>query len=49
MIERAKLFFLCGKMAAGKSTLARELAQKHDAVLLVQDEFFWSSCSPERS
>ena len=39
MIERAKLFLLCGKMAAGKSTLARELAQKHDAVLLVQDEF----------
>jgi predicted kinase len=39
MIERARLFFLCGKMAAGKSTLARELAQKHDAVLLVQDEF----------
>jgi len=35
----AKLFFLCGKMAAGKSTLARQLAQKHDAVLLVQDEF----------
>jgi predicted kinase len=39
MVERVKLFFLCGKMAAGKSTLARELAQKHDAVLLVQDEF----------
>jgi predicted kinase len=39
MIERAKLYFLCGKMAAGKSTLARGLAQKYDAVLLVQDEF----------
>src|SRR5882757_2098339 len=38
MIEPAKLFFLCGKMAAGKSTLARELAQTHDAILLVQDE-----------
>ena len=38
MIARAKLFFLCGKMASGKSTLARELAQTHDAVLLVQDE-----------
>jgi predicted kinase len=36
---RAKLYFLCGKMAAGKSTLARELAQREDAILLVQDEF----------
>jgi predicted kinase len=39
MTERTKLFFLCGKMAAGKSTVARELAREHDAVLLVQDEF----------
>src|SRR5436309_14542710 len=39
MIERAKLVFLCGKMAAGKSTLARKLAREYDAVLLVQDEF----------
>ncbi len=31
--------FLCGKMAAGKSTLARELAAREQAVLLVQDEF----------
>jgi len=34
-----KLFFLCGKMAAGKSTLARELAAREQAVLLVQDEW----------
>ena len=34
----AKLIFLCGKMAAGKSTLAREMAQREHAVLLVQDE-----------
>ena len=34
----AKLIFLCGKMAAGKSTLARELVQRENAVLLVQDE-----------
>lgn len=34
----AKLIFFCGKMAAGKSTLARELAQREQAVLLVQDE-----------
>ena len=35
----AKLIFLCGKMAAGKSTLARDLAERENAVLLVQDEF----------
>jgi predicted kinase len=34
----AKLVFFCGKMAAGKSTLAKHLAQREDAVLLVQDE-----------
>jgi predicted kinase len=31
------LVFLCGKMAAGKSTLARELARREHTVLLVQD------------
>jgi predicted kinase len=36
---RAKLLFMCGKMAAGKSTLSRELAARENAVLLVQDEF----------
>lgn len=35
----ARLIFLCGKMAAGKSTLSRELAARHDAVLLVQDDW----------
>jgi len=35
----AKLIFFCGKMAAGKSTLAKELAARERAVLLVQDEF----------
>jgi predicted kinase len=35
---RAKLMFLCGKMAAGKSTLARSLAERHQAILFVQDE-----------
>ena len=39
MHRKAKLIFLCGKMAAGKSTLARELAERENAVLLVQDEF----------
>ncbi|MDP1569418.1 MAG: ATP-binding protein [Vicinamibacterales bacterium] len=35
----AKLYFMCGKMAAGKSTYARELARDRNALLLVQDEF----------
>jgi len=39
MLVPAKLIFLCGKMAAGKSTLARDLARQENAVLLVQDEF----------
>jgi predicted kinase len=39
MGSKAKLIFLCGKMAAGKSTLSRELAARENAVLLVQDEF----------
>ena len=39
MSTGAKLIFLCGKMAAGKSTLARDLAERERAVLLVQDEF----------
>lgn len=33
------LFCLCGKMAAGKSTLSRQLAERAGAVLLVQDHF----------
>lgn len=31
------LFFLCGKMGAGKSTLAASLVQEHGAVLLSED------------
>ena len=38
MTSQAKLYFLCGKMAAGKSTLAKALAARENAVLLVQDE-----------
>src|SRR5262249_2381526 len=38
MSTSAKLIFLCGKMASGKSTLARELANRENAVLLVQDD-----------
>jgi predicted kinase len=33
----ATLIFFCGKMAAGKSTLARQLAERERAVLLSQD------------
>ena len=39
MNTSAKLIFLCGKMAAGKSTVARDLAKRENAILLVQDEF----------
>src|ERR1043166_7356585 len=38
----AKLIFLCGKIAAGKSTLARDLADRERAVLLVQDDLLGS-------
>jgi len=37
--NRAVLYFLCGKMAAGKSTHAQRLAASRRAVLLVLDEF----------
>lgn len=39
MHRKGTLHFFCGKMAAGKSTLSKALAERHDAVLLVQDEF----------
>ena len=39
MNTSAKLMFFCGKMAAGKSTLARNLALRENAILLVQDDF----------
>ena len=38
----AKLIVMSGKMAAGKTTLSRELAAREDAVLLVQDDFLTS-------
>jgi predicted kinase len=38
-VDGAKLYFMCGKMAAGKSTLARELSRTKNAVLFVQDTF----------
>jgi predicted kinase len=36
-VRPGTLYFFCGKMAAGKSTLARELAERNGAILLVQD------------
>jgi len=38
MSSSAKLIFFCGKMAAGKSTLARNFADRENAVLFVQDD-----------
>ena len=38
MHSSPKLIFFCGKMAAGKSTLARDLADRENAVLLSQDD-----------
>lgn len=37
MNTQATLHFFCGKMAAGKSTLAKELATKNHALLLSED------------
>ena len=39
MPDQTTLVFFCGKMAAGKSTLARRLAQRRPSILLVQDVF----------
>lgn len=39
MGSHGTLYFFCGKMAAGKSTLARDLAQRHGAILLSEDEW----------
>jgi predicted kinase len=36
--RQATLYFMCGKMAAGKSTHAKALAKANDAILFVQDE-----------
>jgi predicted kinase len=38
-VSDATLYFMCGKMAAGKSSLARELAHSTRALLWIQDEF----------
>jgi predicted kinase len=38
MCDLGMLYLLCGKMAAGKSTLARELASSRHAILLSEDQ-----------
>src|SRR5262249_15886727 len=35
----ATLHFICGKAASGKTTLARELAARHAAVMFGEDEW----------
>ena len=39
MSHSAVLYFMCGKMGAGKSTLAKSLASDNGAVLLSEDDF----------
>jgi predicted kinase len=37
--EQATLYFICGKIASGKTTLARRLATERSAVLICEDEW----------
>ena len=39
MPTKGTLLFMCGKMASGKSTLARTLAEREHAMLFVQDDW----------
>ena len=39
MPKLGTLYLLCGKMAAGKSTLVRKLEQQNAAILIVQDDW----------
>lgn len=41
-MSKGKLTFFCGKMAAGKSTLSKRIAQEQNAVLLSEDEWLES-------
>ncbi len=41
-MNKGKLTFFCGKMGAGKSTKAKEIAQNCNAVLLSEDEWLAS-------
>ncbi len=46
MSNETTLHFFCGKMAAGKSTLAKNLAEEHNAILLCEDDWL-SQLYPE--
>ena len=46
MVTETTLHFFCGKMAAGKSTLAKKLAKKNNAILLIEDDWL-SQLYPE--
>ena len=39
MNKKATLHFFSGKISAGKSTLAKQLAKKNNAILLIEDEW----------
>lgn len=39
MTTIGKLFFFCGKMGAGKSTLSKQVAAEHRAVLISEDDW----------
>lgn len=39
MDEKTTLHLFCGKMAAGKSTLAKKLAKQCNAILIVEDDW----------
>lgn len=39
MERKGKLFFFCGKMGAGKSTLSKEIAKQNNAVCISEDEW----------
>ena len=41
-MTKGSLTFFCGKMGAGKSTKARDIAQQSNAVLLCEDEWLQS-------
>ncbi|ODC02886.1 1-deoxy-D-xylulose-5-phosphate synthase [Terasakiispira papahanaumokuakeensis] len=39
MTSPGKLFFFCGKMGAGKSTMSKKVADQHHAVLISEDDW----------
>ena len=45
MDKNTTLHFFCGKMAAGKSTLAKHLSEKYNAILLGRRQLAFSTLS----